>query len=124
MLTQMKNNNLILDKTFSLALKIIKLHQILRKQQIERDLCVQLLKSGTSIGANVEEAVGGSSRKDFIHKLQISYREARETKYWLKLFRESEWLEDKLFEGLICDIDEILKILTSILKTTKQENSH
>ncbi len=118
----MKHNNLILDKTFALALKIIKLHQHLRKQQIERDLCVQLLKSGTSIGANVEEAVGGSSRKDFIHKLQIAYREARESKYWLRLFRDSDWLEDQQVEGIIYDIDEILKILTSILKSSKQEN--
>ncbi|MBU6157980.1 MAG: four helix bundle protein [Bacteroidetes bacterium] len=120
----MKTNNLILDKTFTLALKIINLHQHLRENQIERDLCIQLLRSGTSIGANVEEAVGGSSRKDFIHKLQIAYREARESKYWLRLFKESNWIEDKYTEGIILDIDEILKILTSILKSSKQENVH
>ena len=68
----------------------------LKKKKVDGGLCSQILDSGTSIGANVEEAVGGSSRKDFINKLQISYREARETSYWLRLLKEGEILEKNL----------------------------
>lgn len=115
----MKKDNIILDKTFALSLRVIKLYNHLRKQKVERDLCLQLLRSGTSIGANTEEAIGGSSRKDFVHKLEISYREARETKYWIRLLKESELLEVKLADSFLTDIDEILKILTAILKSSK-----
>jgi len=73
----MKENNLILEKTFAFGLRIIKLFKHLRQNKVERDLCLQLLRSGTSVGANVEEAIGGSSRKDFIHKLEIAYRGKR-----------------------------------------------
>ena len=93
----------------------------LRKIKVERDLCVQLLRSGTSIGANVEESIGGSSRKDFAHKLEIAYREARETRYWLRLLKESELLESKLAESFIIDCQEIIKILTAILNSTKNK---
>jgi len=75
----------------------------LRKIKIERDLCVQLLNSGTSIGANVEESVGASSRKEFAHKLEIAYREARETRYWLRLLRDIELLEVKIAKSFIVD---------------------
>ena len=81
------------------------------------------MDSGTSIGANVEEAIGGSSRKDFINKLQISYREARETRYWLRLLREGEILEKKLADSFLKDCDEIIAILTSILNSSKGRNS-
>lgn len=82
-------------------------------------LCVQLLKSGTSIGANVEEAIGGSSKKDFINKLAIAYREARETKYWLRILHESGLLDKKLAASMINDCEELMKILTAILKSSK-----
>jgi hypothetical protein len=71
----MKENNIILEKTFTLGLRAIKLFKHLRENKVERDLCLQVLRSGTSVGANVEEAIGGSSKKGFIHKLEISYRE-------------------------------------------------
>ncbi len=119
----MKENNIILDKTFQFALRIVKLFKHLRVQKVERELCSQLLRSGTSVGANVEEAIGGSSRKDFIHKLEIAYREARETKYWLRLLQESDLLESKLANSFLVDCDEILKILASILKSSKSPNS-
>ena len=115
----MKENNLIVDKTFSFGLRILKLFLYLRERKVERDLCVQLLDSGTSVGANVEEAMGGASKKDFIHKLGISYREARETRYWLRLLRESKILENRLANSLISDCEEIIKILTAILNTSK-----
>jgi len=114
-----KENNIILEKTFGLGLRIIKLFKHLRENKVERDLCLQLLNSGTSIGANVEEAIGGSSRKDFIHKLEIAYREARETRYWIRLFKESALMEKPLAESFISDIEEIIKILTAILKSSK-----
>ena len=78
----MKTDNILLEKSFQFGLSIVKLFMHLRKIKVERDLCVQLLNSGTSIGVNVEESVGGSSRKEFAHKLEIAYREGRETRYW------------------------------------------
>lgn len=115
----MKESNIILEKSFALSLRIINLFNLLRKNKVERDLCLQLLRSGTSVGANVEEAMGGSSRKDFIHKLEISYREARETKYWVRLFMESGLMEKALAASFMKDIQEIQKILTAILKSSK-----
>lgn len=82
-------------------------------------LCSQVLDSGTAIGANVEEAVGGASRKDFINKLQIAYKEARETKYWLRLLKEGELIEKNLADSFLKDCEEILKILTAILNSSK-----
>lgn len=114
----MNENNLILDKTFSFGLRIIKLHLHLKKKNVDRALSLQLLRSGTSIGANAEEAMGGSSKKDFKQKLRISYREARETRYWLRLLKESQLLEQSLADSIIQDSEEILRILTSILNST------
>mgnify|MGYP001797368133 CR=1 FL=1 len=113
----MKEDNISADKSFQFGLRIIKLFLHLKQKKIERDLCSQLLRSGTSIGANIEEAIGGSSRKDFIHKLEIAYREARETRYWLRLLKESDLLEIKLANSLLEDCEEILKILTSIINS-------
>lgn len=115
----MKENNIILDNSFQFGLRIIKLFNHLRKNKVDRELCLQLLRSGISIGANIEEVLGGSSKKDFIHKLEIAYREARETHYWLKLFKESKLLEIKIAESSINDCSEILKILTAILNSSK-----
>ncbi len=115
----MKEQNIIADKTFKFGLRIIKLFLYLREKKIDRGLCTQILNSGTSVGANVEEALGGSSRKDFIHKLEIAYREARETRYWLRLLKESGFLETKIAVSLIADCEEILKILTAIINSSK-----
>lgn len=115
----MREDNVILQKSFHFALRIIKLFYHLRKCKVERDLCLQLLRSGTSIGANIEEAPGGSSRKEFIYKLEIAYREARETNYWLRLFKEINLLENKIAGSFIADCPEMLKLLTTILKSAK-----
>ena len=115
----MKTENLIVEKSFQFALRTIKLYTKLREQKIERDLAIQFLRSGTSIGANIEEAMGGSSKKDFIHKLEIAYKESRETRYWLRLFKEGNLLDKKLADSFISDCEEIIKILTAILKTSK-----
>jgi four helix bundle protein len=114
-----KSNNIILDKSYQFALRVVKLYGHLRIKKVERELAVQLLKGGTSIGANAEEAIGASSKRDFIHKLEIAYRESRETRYWLRLFRDSNMLEEKISNSFIKDCEEIIKILTAILKSSK-----
>lgn len=117
----MKEDNVILEKTFQFSLRIIKLHLYLKEKKVDNALSLQLLRSGTSIGANVEEAMGGSSKKDFTQKLRIAYREARESKYWLRLLKHSELLEPQLAGSLIIDCDEILRILTAILNSLKHK---
>ena len=117
----MKTVNIILDKSFQFGLRIVKLFMHLRKIKVERDLCTQFLRSGTSIGANIEEAIGGSSRKNFVHKLEMAYKEARETRYWLRLLKGSSLLENKLAESFIKDCEEIIKILTAILNSSKTQ---
>jgi four helix bundle protein len=115
----MKEENIILNKSYAFGLRILKLYLHLKKKKVDGGLCSQLLHSGTSVGANVEEAVGGASRKDFINKLQIAYKEARETRYWLRLLKDGEILESKLAESFISDCKEIIKILTVILNSSK-----
>lgn len=117
----MKQDNLIITKTYNFGLRILKLYLHLRSEKTDIGLCSQLLRSGTSIGANTEEAIGGSSRKDFINKLQIAYKEAREAGYWLRLLRDSKILDEKLAMSLINDFDEIIKILTAIINSSKKE---
>jgi four helix bundle protein len=82
----------------------------LKEKDVDRVLSIQILRSGTSIGANAEEAMGGSSKKDLKQKLRIAYREARETSYWLRLLKESELLEPKLAESILADCTEIIRI--------------
>ena len=115
----MKTENALLEKSFQFALRIIKLFKLLRENKVERDLGLQILKSGTSIGANIEEAMGGSSKKEFMYKLEIAYREARETRYWLCLLKESGLLESDLADSFIIDCEELIKFLTAILKSLK-----
>ena len=116
-------DNLIQRKTYDFALKIIKVYKNLNDEKKEFILSKQLIRSGTSIGANIEEAIGGQSEKDFISKLSIAYKEARETKYWIKLLYDSKYIESVVFEDLINDIDVILRVIGSIQKTMKNRNS-
>ncbi len=118
----MYKENVIVDKSYQVGLRILKLYIFLRKAKVERELLIQLLKSGTSVGANVEEAEGGQSNADFIHKLGIAYKEARESHYWLRLLRDSGLMELNLANSFITDADELKKILASILKTSKAKN--
>ncbi|TAF64538.1 MAG: four helix bundle protein [Cytophagales bacterium] len=112
----------ILDKSYNFALRIVKLYRYLNEEATikERRLSDQVLRSGTSIGANVEEAHGAQSQKDFIAKMHISLKEARETKYWLRLLRDSAYIEEKLANSFITDADELIAILIAILKTAKE----
>ena len=114
--------NVILVKSYDFAVRIIKLYQYLVKQHKEYELSKQILRSGTSIGSNVEEAVGGQSRKDFLSKLSIAYKEARETRFRLRLLHDTDYINDKMFNSLLNDCEEILKIIAKIQITTKNKN--
>ena len=116
----MKKENIIKEKSFAFALKIIELYKVLREEK-EYTLSNQLLRSGTSIGANVEESTAAQSASDFIHKLSIASKEARETKYWLMLLQQSR-LVDYDYSIYLKEIDEIINILTSIIKTLQKKN--
>jgi four helix bundle protein len=115
--------NIISDKSFLFAKRIVKLYLYLKKDKKEFDLARQILKSGTSIGANVEEAIGGFSRKDFSAKFGIAYKEARETNYWLRLLHDTGFIDSKIFNSMNSDCEELLKIIGSILKTIRNTNS-
>jgi four helix bundle protein len=111
-------DNVVLTKSFAFALRIVKLNKHLRFGQQEYVLSKQVIRSGTSIGANVEEATGGVSKSDFSAKISIAYKEARETSYWLRLLHQADYLETKLFESLHSDCQELCRILFSILRST------
>ncbi len=110
--------SIIQKKSFQFALEIIRLYRQLQEQR-EYVLSNQLLRSGTSIGANVEEASGGQTKKDFLAKMYIAYKEARETKYWLRLLQHSKLVNIDLTNELTY-VEEIIRILSSIVKTTEE----
>jgi four helix bundle protein len=111
--------NIIQEKSYKFAIRIVKLYQYLVNEKKEYVLSRQVLKSGTSIGANIEEALGGQSKNDFISKISISYKEARETHYWIRILRDTDYLTETMADSIISDINEILKIITSIQKSSK-----
>jgi four helix bundle protein len=115
--------NVIQKKSFDFAVRIVNAYKYLQTEKKEFVLSKQILRSGTSIGANVEEAIGGQSKKDFIAKTSISYKEARETIYWIKLLVATGYLEKDLAQSLLDDAEELSKTLSSILLTSKQNNS-
>jgi len=111
--------NPIKDKSFEFALKIIKLYQHLQDQR-EYVLSKQLLRSGTSIGANIEEATAAESRRDFLHKLAIASKEARETNYWLRLLLQSGMAKSTDIDPLLEASNELVRMLTAAVKTTSK----
>ena len=108
--------SIIKDKSYEFALEIVKFCYQLRDQR-HFEIARQLLRSGTSIGANVEEALAGSSRKDFYAKMCIASKEAREANYWLRLIKDAKLFDYKIVADLLDKSDELIKILTSIVKT-------
>lgn len=114
----MKSDNPIQTKSYAFALRIVKLYRFLCDEKKESVLSKQIVRSGTSIGANVEEAIGGQSNKDFLSKMSIVYKEARETHYWLWLLRDSNILDANQAESIIEDCEELLKLSGSIIRTT------
>ena len=115
-------DNIIQQKTFAFAIRIVNLYKFLTTEKKEFVLSKQLLRSGTSIGANIEESIGGQSDKDFLSKISIAYKEARESMYWLKLLHATEYLSQEQADSLLKDAEEICKIIGSIQKTLKSRN--
>lgn len=106
-------------KSYEFALRAVKLSRYLQQEKHEHVFANQVLRSGTSIGANVEEANQAQSKKDFVHKLSIALKEATETNYWLRLLKDSETLDANLATSLLNDCEEIQKILTASIRTSK-----
>jgi four helix bundle protein len=116
----MEKKNVIKEKSFEFAVEIVYLYKVLVEKK-EFVLSKQILRSGTSIGANIREAEHAQSKADFIHKLSISLKEANETEYWLDLLFETKYLSESEFQNIKNKIVEILKILTSIINTSKNK---
>ena len=114
----MNEGNIILQKGYSFALRIIKLYKFLSTEKKEFVLSKQILKSRTSIGANINEALSSESKKDFVHKLGIALKESRETSYWLNLLKDSEYITDQQFNELATECNALIRILSSIILTT------
>lgn len=117
----MKTDNIIVEKSKAFAIRIINSYKYLCEEKHEYILSKQLLRSGTSIGANVKAAIRGQSNDDFIHKLNISLKEASESEYWIELLFETDYITKQQFDSLIGDCRELIKLLTSIIKTSRKE---
>ena len=113
------HDNLIRDKSLAFAVRIVRLYQFLTHEKKEYILCKQLLRSGTSIGANVREALDGISRADFLNKMYIALKESSESMYWLELLYETDYLTHFQYQSIYKDCLELRNILASITKTTK-----
>lgn len=111
--------SILREKSYQFALRIIKLYQFIVSEKREYVLSKQILRSGTSIGANIEEAAQAQSKSDFIHKLSIAQKESFETDYWLRLFKDSNYLTEKQADSVLSDCRELQKLMTSSIKTAK-----
>jgi len=118
---QFMKENVIKNKSFEFALRVIKLYQFLTETRKEFILSKQLLRSGTSIGAMVRESEHAENKADFVHKLSIALKEANETEYWVELLYKSDYIDEVLFNSISTDINEILRLLISIIKSSKQK---
>ena len=117
----MKTDNLIVMKSKAFAVRIIRMYQYLCEEQKEFVLSKQALRSGTSIGANVKEAIRGQSRADFSAKMNIALKEASETEYWLELLLETDYLPKASYDSIYADCQELIRLLTSIVKSSRKE---
>ena len=115
----MKSDNVVQTKSYAFAIRIVNVYKYLVSEHKEYVLSKQLLRCGTSIGANIEEAIGGQSKKDFFAKLTISYKEARETHYWIRILKDTDYLSKEQSISLLNDVDELLRIIGSIQKTMR-----
>jgi len=116
-------NSIIKGKSFAFAVRIIRLYQHISENKKEFILSKQLVRSGTSIGATINEALQESSKQDFINKMNISLKEAQETEYWLRLLYETNYLTEREFKSIYDDSVEIVKMLTSIVKTSRENEN-
>jgi four helix bundle protein len=118
---RVKSGNVIQEKSYAFALRMVRMYQHLTQQKREFVLSKQVLRSGTSIGANVEEAIGGHTGKDFVAKMSIAYKEARETRYWLRLLHDTGYIGESECASIMADCEELLRLLGSIVKTMKRK---
>ena len=116
----MTHDNVLVDKSIDFAIRITNCYKYLREEKKEYILSKQMFRSGTSIGANIHEAIQGKSKPDFISKLGISLSEASETSYWLKVLYRSEIIDKKIYDSMINDLDELIRILISSIKTARK----
>ena len=123
-MNEKNKNNMIQDESKAFAIRIINLYKYLRENKHELVLSKQLLRSGTSIGANISESVFGQSDMDFISKLSIALKESNETRYWLELLHETNYLDDKQFISIYDDYEKIKATLINIINTTKKNRKN
>jgi four helix bundle protein len=116
----MKKDNIIREKSFRFAVRTVNLYKVLTNERKEFVLCKQFLRSGTSIGANVREAINAQSNADFVHKLAIAQKECDETCYWLELLHATAFINELEFNSVYNDAEELLKIIRSIIITSKK----
>ena len=119
---RMKEENLVLKKSKAFAIRIIKLYQYLNDEKKEYVLSKQILRSGTSIGANIKEAIRAQSTADFLSKMQIALKEASESEYWLELLTETNYIDSKASDSILDDCRELIKLITAIVRTSKENN--
>ena len=117
-----ETKSILKDKSFAFAIEIVKTYKVLVEEKREYVMSKQLLRSGTSVGANIREAKNAESTNDFIHKLGISQKECDETLYWLELLKETEYLNQDAFGNLSDQANQILKMIRSTILTIKQKN--
>ena len=115
------SNSIIADKSFEFAVKIVRFYKYLCDEKKEYVLSKQLLRSGTSVGANVSEALQGQSKRDFLMKMNIALKEASETKYWLRLLMATEYFAEDKQHMIFADCVELERLLTAIVKTTSEK---
>ena len=115
----MKTDNIIVDKSFDFAVRIVNLYKHMKDTKNEYVLSKQILRSGTGVGANINEAICGISKKDFLSKMYISYKEIIETIYWIELLHKTKYLTEREYKSILSEANEISKILSSITKTTR-----
>ena len=121
----LKNENIVREKSFLFAVRIVRLYQYLTNtENSNREFIIskQVLRSGTSVGANIRESRNAQTVKDFLAKLYIASKEADETEYWLELLKETGYITEEQLGSIKQDCEEIMKLLTSIIKTTKKNN--
>ena len=116
-----QTRNVVQEKSYAFAVRIVRMYQHLSSEKREFVLSKQVLRSGTSVGANVEEAIGGLSKKDFAARMGIAYKEARETSYWLRLLNDSGYIDDAAFASMHNDCEELLKLLYTIVQSAKRD---
>lgn len=114
-------DNIVYEKAFKFAIKIVDLYKYLCKEKNEYILSKQVLRAGTSIGANIKEGIEGQSTRDFLSKMSIALKESSETEYWLELLISTNYIEKELFKDILDNCKELNRILTAIIRTTKNK---